>query len=266
VVELAVIYKRLIGARIRGDLQYRLSFALFTASQFLVCFLDFLAILIIFSHVPSIGGWSLSEVMFLYGATNVSFNLADVFISQVEMLPMRIRTGTLDMMLIRPLGALFQIVTEEFALRRVGKLAQGVLIFVIALARLHVQWTIAKVLVTMLMLASGAVIFSSVWVIAAAVNFWTVETTGLANAFTYGGNFLTQYPLDVYTTWMRRLFAYVVPMAFVNYFPALYVLGKHRDLASPVLRFASPLVAVGMAMLASALWRLAIRHYRSTGS
>lgn len=264
--ELAVIYRRLVGARIRGDLQYRLSFVLFLVSQFLICFLDFLAILIIFSHVPRLGGWTLSEVMFLYGATNVSFNLADVFVSQVEMLPMRIRTGTLDMMLIRPLGALFQIVTDEFALRRVGKLAQGVLILALAIGRLHIQWTVAKVLLTLVMLASGAVIFGAVWVIAASINFWTVETTQLGNAFTYGGNFLTQYPLDVYATWMRRLFAYVVPMAFVNYFPALYVLGKPSHLGSPALRFLSPLVALLMTLVASSIWRMAIRHYRSTGS
>ena len=53
--------------------------------------------------------------MFLYGATNVSFNLADLFISQVETLPARVRTGTFDSLLIRPLGPLFQLATEEFA-------------------------------------------------------------------------------------------------------------------------------------------------------
>ena len=258
------IYRRLVGARIRGDLQYRVSFVLFTLSQFLICFLDFLAIWIIFSHVPRIGGWSLAEVMFLYGTTNVSFNLADVFISQVEMLPTRIRMGTFDTLLIRPLGPLFQLATDEFALRRVGKLAQGVLILAIAIGALNTSWSVADVAVTIAMLASGAVIFGSIWVIAAAINFWTVETTGLSNAFTYGGNFLTQYPIDVYATWMRRVFAYLVPVAFVNYFPALFVLGKHSEYG--LLRFASPLVAAAMAGIAALFWRQAIRHYRSTGS
>ena len=265
-IELALIYKRLVGARIRGDLQYRTSFALFTLSQFLICFLDFLAIWIIFGHVTRLGGWNLNEVMFLYGATNVSFNIADVLVSQVELLPTRIRMGTFDTLLIRPLGALFQLVTDDFALRRVGKLAQGVLILAIAIGRLDIDWSLAKVGVLAVMLASGAVIFASVWVIAAAINFWTVETTGLSNAFTYGGNFLTQYPLDVYSVWMRRMFAYVVPMAFVNYFPSLFVLGKPSELGSPVLRFLSPMVASAMALLASIAWRVAIRHYRSTGS
>ena len=264
--ELAGIYVRLVGARIRGDLQYRASFVMFTVSQFLVAFLDFLAIAIIFSHIPRLAGWSLGEVLFLYGTTNVSFNLADLFISQVETLPYRVRTGTFDSMLIRPLGPLFQLATEEFALRRIGKVAQGVLVLVIAFGRLDVHWTAPRIAMTAVMIASGAVIFGCIWVATAAVNIWTIETTQFGNAFTYGGNFLSQYPFDVYASWLRRIFAYVIPVAFVNYFPALYVLNKPSTVAAPVVRFLSPLVAAATVVLAGALWRVAIRHYRSTGS
>ncbi len=264
--ELASIYLRLVGARIRGDLQYRTSFVLFLISQFLVAFLDYVAIAVIFSHVPSLGGWSLAEVMFLYGATNISFNTADLLISQVEALPNHIRTGSFDAFLVRPLGPLFQLITDDFALRRIGKLAQGVLVLALAIGQLDVVWTPAKIGVTAAMLVSGAVIFGAVWVIAAAVNVWTVESTQLGNAFTYGGNFLTQYPIDVYSVWLRRLLAYIVPMAFVNYFPSLYILSRPEHLSIPAIRFASPLVAVAVAVAAGAFWRLAIRHYRSTGS
>jgi ABC-2 type transport system permease protein len=266
VAELTAIYFKLIGARIRSDLQYRTSFVLFTLSQFLVSFLDYIAIAIIFSHVPRLAGWSLGEVMFLYGATNVSFNLADLFISQVETLPARVRTGTFDSMLIRPLGPLFQLATEDFALRRVGKLAQGVLVLALAIGRLHIEWNAGRVVVTAVTLVAGAIIFGAIWVTTAAVNVWTIETTQFGNAFTYGGNFLSQYPIDIYGAWLRRIFAYIVPVAFVNYFPALYILGRHGDVASPVLRFASPLVALATAMAAGAFWRTAVRHYRSTGS
>jgi ABC-2 type transport system permease protein len=266
VAELAGIYVRLIGARIRSDLQYRVSFVMFLTSQFLVAFLDYLAIVIIFSHVPRLAGWSLGEVLFLYGATNVSFNLADLFISQVETISFRVKSGSFDSMLIRPLGPLFQMATEEFALRRVGKLAQGVLVLVLAIGRVDVDWTIARIGWTAVMLIAGAVIFGAIWIMTAALNMWTIETTQFGNAFTYGGNFLSQYPIDIYGAWLRRVFAYLLPVAFVNYFPSLYVLGRPSDVADPVLRFLSPGVALVSALAAGAVWRLAIRHYRSTGS
>jgi ABC-2 type transport system permease protein len=258
------IYWRLIGARIRGDLQYRASFVMFTTSQFLVAFLDYIAIAVIFSHVPQLAGWSLAEVLFLYGATNVSFNLADLFVSQVETLPMHVRLGTFDSFLIRPLGPLFQLVTAEFALRRIGKVAQGVLVFGLAIAQLNLEWTPARIAMTLVMLLAGALIFGAIWVTTASLNIWTVETTQFGNAFTYGGNFLSQYPIDVYSTWLRRVFAYVLPIAFVNYFPSLYILGRDSDYGP--LRFASPVVALVAVVVANAMWRFAIRHYRSTGS
>jgi ABC-2 type transport system permease protein len=55
-------------------------------------------------------------------------------------------------------------------------------------------------------------------------------------------------------------------MAFVAYFPALYVLDKPDPLGLPrVLQFLSPLVAVVAAGLAGLVWRAAVRRYRSAG-
>ena len=131
------IYFRLVGARIRGDLQYRTSFVLFMTSQFLVAFLDFLAIADHLQPRPD--------------ARRVVAGRGDVPLRRHQRelqpgrprssarwstLPIRVRMGTFDSMLTRPLGPLFQLATEEFALRRVGKLAQGVVVLVLAIARL----------------------------------------------------------------------------------------------------------------------------------
>jgi ABC-2 type transport system permease protein len=267
VLESARLYRRLVGARIRGDFQYRTSFVLFTLSQFLITFLDFLAVLVIFGQVPALDGWSVDEVAFLYGVSGVAFNLADVFVSQVELLPERIRTGTFDQLLIRPVGTLLQLSTEEFALRRFGRVAQALLVLAVALARIDVDWNVGRVLMVPVMVASGALIFGAVWVAFSTVAFWATESREVVNSFTYGGNFLTQYPLSIYGQWIRRIFAVAVPLAFVNYLPALYVLGKDDPLGAPgVARFLSPVVAVAAVLGARWMWNVGVRQYRSTGS
>jgi ABC-2 type transport system permease protein len=56
-------------------------------------------------------------------------------------------------------------------------------------------------------------------------------------------------------------------MAFVCYFPALYVLDKEDPLGFPRgFQFASPLVAVAAAIAAGVVWTFAVRRYRSVGS
>jgi ABC-2 type transport system permease protein len=106
-----------------------------------------------------------------------------------------------------------------------------------------------------------------VWVLTSSVAFWTVETQEFGNAFTYGGNHLTQYPIDVLGPWLRRLVTFVVPLAFVAYFPAAYLLDKPDPLGAPSeAALLTPAVSLALALAARAVWSNAVRHYRSTGS
>jgi ABC-2 type transport system permease protein len=265
--ELAHIYRMLATARIRADWQYRSAFVGYTITQGLITFLDFLQIAVIFGRVDQLAGWSVAEVAFLYGTSAVAFFLGDVFISQVERGPQRVRLGTFDALLIRPLGALFQLCADDFAFRRTGKLFQAIAVLAVALATVDVSWTAARIGVFVLMLVAGTVIFSSIWVITSSIVFWMVDGQEVANGFIYGSSLATEYPVQVMTRWVRWLFTFVVPAAFVNFYPALYVLGKDDPFGFPGwVRFASPAVALVLFVLARVSWFTAVRHYRSTGS
>ncbi|MGH8906321.1 MAG: ABC transporter permease [Egibacteraceae bacterium] len=223
--ESVALYCRLVRARVRSQLQYRTSFALELIGMFLITFLDFVGVLVIFHNVPALGGWSVAEVSFLYAASALSFALTDMAIGHLDGFPSLIRDGSFDLLLIRPRGTLFQVVTMDFQLRRLGKAMQGMAVLVWALGVLDLAWTPAKLGMLAVTVLAGAVIFAAVWVFAICVVFWTVEGRETANAFTYGGSFLTQFPITIYDVWLRRFLAFVVPMAFVCYMPALYILG-----------------------------------------
>ncbi len=105
------------------------------------------------------------------------------------------------------------------------------------------------------------------WVVTSSISFWTVESQEVANAFTYGGSLATGYPIDVLGTWLRRILTFLVPLAFVAYFPAARMLGRDEPLGQPsAIAWATPLVAVASVLVARAVWSLAVRHHRSTGS
>ena len=265
-VDSLVLYRRLLGAQIRSQLQYRLSFALDIFGAFLISFLDFLAVLVIFHNVPRLGAWSVREVAFLYATSSISFALTDLVIGHLDLFPQKIRDGNFDIVLVRPRGTLFQVIASDIALRRLGKAVQGVLVLVYALNALDIHWTIGRVAMAVAMVPAGSIVFGAVWVTGACIAFWTVDGGEFTNAFTYGGNFLTQYPMDIYSAWARRFLAYLVPMAFVSYFPSLYILGKPDPLGLPRwIEFASPLVALAASSVAGVVWRTAVRHYRSAG-
>ena len=58
-----------------------------------------------------------------------------------------------------------------------------------------------------------------------------------------------------------------MPLAFVNWYPALYLLDRPDPFGFPAwLQFASPLAAVLLGPSPLLAWRTGVRHYTSTGS
>jgi ABC-2 type transport system permease protein len=262
----AAVWFQLVGARFRAELQYRTSFALIVASTTVFSFLDFVAVLAIFDRVDALGGWAFAEVALLYGTATVAFHLANVFVGGIDSAAEQIRLGTFDRLLLRPLGTVVQLVAGGIVLPRLGRLVQASMVLTVAVASIDRTWSAVDALALVVLVVSGAAIFGSVWVMIAAIGFWTVDNRGIGNTFTYAASYFTQYPLDVFTGWLRQV-ALVLPYAFVSYLPVARILDKDPayDLPSAT-GLASPLVAIVLAILAGAVWRFGVRHHRSTGS
>lgn len=264
--EALTLWRRLVGARVRAQLEYRTSLALDSFGSLAIGFTDFLAVLVLFHQVPALSGWDLADVTFLYAVSELSFVFTDMIVGHLDQLAVQIRDGSFDLLLVRPIGSLLQVVASDFALRRVGRLLGGAALLAYSFSRVDVDWTVGRLATLPVMVASGSVIFGSLWVIGSTSTFWLIDGMEITNAFTYGGNAMSRYPLDIFGPWLRRL-GMLLGLAFVSYFPALYVLGRPGPRGLPgLLRFASPIVAAAMAVVAGTVWRFAVRHYRSTGS
>jgi ABC-2 type transport system permease protein len=244
---------------------YPASFWMLTVGGFVMTALDFAAILVIFGKVDDLGGFSLTEVAFLYAGTGLGIAFGDLIVGRVERLGQMIRLGRLDTMMTKPVPLLVQVLADEFALRRVARVAQAGLVF--AWAAAYVDWDPARAAVAAMMVVTGTLIFSGLFITLGCVQFWTVDSAELASAFTYGGNTLTQYPLTIYPGEVVKVLTFLVPIAFVNWYPALFVLDRSDPFGFPSwLQFASPVAAAVVLAATALVWRTGVRHYHSTGS
>ncbi|WP_198540141.1 ABC transporter permease [Streptomyces sp. CT34] len=252
---------------VRATLAYRTSFLLTALGNFAAGGLDFVAILLMFSRVRALGGFSLPEVAFLYGTCSLALGLSDLLLGNLSRLGARIRDGTLDTLLLRPAPVLVQIAADRFALRRLGRTFQALLVLGWALGRIDVDWTVGRVLMVPLMAVCGTAIFGAVYTAGAAFQFWAQDAAELQNSLTYGGNALLQYPPTVFARDLVRGVTFIVPLAFVNWLPALWLLGRPDPLGLPGwVAFLGPAVAALMCAGAGLAWRRGVRAYRSTGS
>ncbi|GAA2745514.1 MULTISPECIES: ABC transporter permease [Kitasatospora] len=255
------------GMWTRSIMSYRVSFVLMLLANTAVTFLDFVVLMLMFRHTDRLGGWSLPEIGFLYGTSTGALGVANLLVGSIDGLGDRIRVGTLDTVLIRPAPALAQLCAERFSLRRVGRLAQAAAVLAWSLTALPVHWTPGRVLMVPLLLLCGSVIFGAIFVGGATLQFWWGEAKELQNSLTYGGATLLHYPPTVFAKELVAATVFGVPLAFVNWLPALYVLDKPDPLGLPeAFRFAAPLAAALAATAAGLLWRAGLRAYRGTGN
>lgn len=263
----SALYRKLIAARIRSDWQYRTSFFMLLISQTMVVTLEFIAILFVLSLVPDLGGWSTIEVTFLYALATVPFAISDVLVSSVERTSLHVQTGTFDRLLLRPMPALMQIWTQEFELRRIGKLVAPLAIGVWAVANVEIEWTTARIAILILALVCATLIYSALWIATASFSFWAVASKEAMNAVTYGGQSANEYPLHLYKNWIRATLGWGIPLAFVSYVPTQWLLDATNPLGMPsYLVYFVPLVTAALLVFAMACWTVGIRHYQSTGS
>jgi len=266
-----LIYRKLISAQVRAQMQYRTSFVLEMIAQFVGNILDFVVVIIFFSRLTALGGWTLPEIGLLYGLSGVAFGLADMIIAGFDYAyfgPNMVRLGEFDRVLIRPISAFLQVLTAQFTLKRLGRIGQGAIVLGWALIALAEVWTPLKIGYMVIAISSGTFFFAGLFIFGSGISFWTVDSLETMNMATYGGQFMTQYPMTIYGDFMRAFFTFVIPMAFINYYPALWLLDKPDPLGGPVtlLALIAPLVCLLMFVIGVQLWRTGVRHYTSTGS
>lgn len=263
------ILRRLLHQQIKAQRQYPVPFILEILSSAIIQGFYFFAFALILQRFGQIGGWTIGEVAFIWGITEFSFGTMDMLFSgfDYDTFGPMIRKGQFDQLLLRPINITLQVFGSRFVLRRLGRMMEGLTIFVYGLSMLNIDWTVGKLLYTPILIFSQVVFFGSLFIIGATTTFWTMERLEILNIFTYGGSEIMSYPMHIFPRPVRLIFTYLVPAIFMSYFPAVYILDKPDPLNAPgFVSFLAPLVAVIMLRMALQFWHFGIRNYQSSGS
>jgi viologen exporter family transport system permease protein len=262
------LYGRYVGASLRSQMKYPGAFLLTSAGAFGSTVVELLAMWALFARFRQVDGWRFDEVLIFYGVIGVAFGLADGFTRGFDIFGEQfVKTGDFDRLLVRPRSTVLQLLGYELRATRIGRLAQGALAWGIGMRLSQVPWTWETWAILLFAVAGGVALFSGILVLQATLAFWTVESLEIANTLTYGGVEAAQYPLDIYSRWLRTFLTVVVPLGAVSYFPVAAVLGHaDRTGAPPWLLPLTPVLGFVFLALSLWVWSFGVRKYKSTGS
>ncbi|WP_127579039.1 ABC transporter permease [Paenibacillus koleovorans] len=250
---------------LKSQLQYRLSFLLLTVGQFLSPFTVFAGLYFMFERFGQIKGWSFYEVALTFGVVTMAYAISECFARGFDYFSAMVASGDFDRLLVRPRSTVLQVLGSRFEFARVGRMTQGIVVLSWAISGLTVEWTVLKVATVLFMIVSGVFVFTGIFILAATLCFWTIQGLEITNTLTDGGREMSQYPLNIYRKGVARFFTFVIPFGCFNYLPLLYLLDRVEGPRS-ALYMLSPLAGIVFIVPCLLVWRLGVRHYRSTGS
>lgn len=251
------------GQSLKARMSYQEDFWIGLTANFLMHFVNLVFIQIIFLKIPDLRGWSRDEIFFIYGLAVIPYALFHGFFSNIYWLSEKfIVDGNLDRVLLRPVNGLFQIYTERVELEDLADIFLGAAILIYASMHLHLQWHIIDILLLGVFIVSSTGIYLGVFTVLACLSFWFMDRAGLIppvyNMMQFG-----RYPVTLYNKPLRFILSWVIPFAFIGFYPSTWFL-KRPEFQIYVLL--TPVVALAFLGAGALVWYWGLRRYESTGS
>src|SRR5512138_3038479 len=148
----------------KARLEYRADFFSSVLASFLGTAAAFGLLLIVFSRVPAVKGWSFAEMVFLYGFSLVPLGVFNVFSWNLYLFADRyLIEGRFDRVLLRPVSSVFQILFESFRLESIQETLTGLFAVAWASRRLGLEFGPFDILLFVLWTVCGAVIYLAIF-------------------------------------------------------------------------------------------------------
>lgn len=259
----AALYWLFFKNRIKILMEYRVNFLIGAVSTIFMQAAGLLTIWVIMEQIPDLAGWSLPEILLIYGLITLSKSINHMFADNLWTIGRDyVRTGTFDRFMVRPIDPLFHLLADRFCHDGIGNFLVGAVLVIIAASSLNVVWTPLTVGYLLLMVLSGGFIFIALNLMTAVSGFWLMDSVPVTRVVFEMHEF-AKYPLTIYPRFIGVLLTALIPYGFASFFPATFLLGRESN---PILAWGAPLVAAVLMVIALAVWRFGLRHYSSTGT
>lgn len=257
------IYARLQLAHLRAHLEYEADFWIGIVGVALTHGAGLAFVWALFARVPEVAGWGPWEVALLYGLAIIPRGLVEILCDGQWRLRLLVNRGEFDRLLVRPLSPALQLVTQISSIHGFGSVLLGLAVLLRAMGELDRPWEPWQLGYLALALAGGVVLIGSVNFATNCVAFWDASANS-AFPFLVGNSLeFAKFPITLYGRLVQALVTWVLPFAFVSYYPGALLLGRLGE--ERWLGYAAPLAGPAVALVASLVWRRGLLRYQGAG-
>lgn len=169
--------------------------------------------LVLFRLKKEIGGYSMEQVMLLWGTASCSFGLSRAVFAKAYALPALIVNGKLDSYLVMPKNVLLSVITSDTSPSAIGDVLYGLLIFCIFCFRTD------RLILFLLFAVTGAVILTAFALLMGNLAFWFVRADVFGEQMIQGMTGFATYPDGIFEGAARFLLYGLFPVGMAVYQP-----------------------------------------------
>ena len=253
-----IIEKQYVKAR----MQYRADFIISSIGMFFSSLAKLGIFWVILTSVPSLAGWSLMEMVFIYAFYMIAISPMQILFDHAWQIRFHVQQGTFLKYYFRPLNMMSYYMSEMFDLKGITQLVVGIALLLYASIQLHIDWTPIRLALLLMTVFSAALVQISIIVAASCAAFWVLDSypvLGLA----WKLREFSPYPMTIFDGAFRVAFTYIIPIGFVAFYPSQLFLRPNE--VSPLVYF-SPLVGIGLFAITYWIWTKGVNSYTGTGS
>ena len=210
------------------------------------------------------GFWPLfgRYMLFLYGFSLIALTPLQCLFDNNWNLRFAVRTGDFIKYCFRPINVFFYFISEVFDIKGLGQLAFGIAVLVYAWIHIGIPVTVITIVQLIILLITASLFMIAIMNAAAATCFW-IQNSGYVMVIMFRFKDYAKYPASIFHGIFKILFTFIIPIAFIAYYPGLVILRPDKI---PLLSVLSPFIGIFFFWLSYKFWMLGARRYNGTGS
>ena len=256
------LYFKILAQDLKSKMSYRADFIISTIGMIFTNIAGFVSFWILFRNFSTINGWGYYEMLFLYGFSLVALTPVQCLFDNNWSLRQYVYTGDFIKYCFRPINLFFYYQSEVFDIKGLGQLAFGLGTLIYSWIKLGLGFTPLMLVKMVVFLLTASLVMVALQNAAAATCFWIQNSFYILDLVTKFKDY-AKYPITIFSKGFRFVFTFIMPIAFIAYYPSLVIL---RPDEVELLSWLSPLIAVIFFFISYKIWMFGAMKYNGTGS
>ena len=180
--------------------------------------------IVLFSLKPEFGGYSLKQVLLLWGMAAGCYGVSRFFFKKAFSLSYTICSGKLDSYIVQPKNILLSAITSDVEVSALGDMLFAIIMFFIY------GFSLSGLIMIVFFSITGGIILTSISVILNSLSFWISNSDMISEV---GNNIMVNfatYPEGIFKGITKWLLFTIIPVGIVNYIPVKIIINFNINL------------------------------------